>query len=322
MFVVSEKWTRGEQSEDKLNHIPSHLLAYATIDGKRVVCAVPTDVQPVARFQAVMSHSASAVYAHDGSIGEYGSATIALQIVGPVSAGEYLLSCQHVLSPEVPIDTGKMLSGIEVFPVTVPTQNGPQPAPTSGPVARSVAYGGRIVDGALPSFDVQLAKILDRPWLKGALQDLTLSIKRPFVTDRAMLDRIAQDSNFEILVPPNHPHWIGKHRRPVVGALATYTNPSLGITYQARINGVTKEILVHHWMLAELRIIGTSMPEAGDSGSAVVASVEEDGVTLIGMHIAAHPTEPHSYLIPAWQLFDRANYWKLPQNAVVRPVNL
>jgi hypothetical protein len=323
IFVVRNKWQKGKESSDRRQHLPSHLLTYASIDGQRLICAVPTDVQPMSRFHSATSQSEGGIYADEPDFGEYGSVTVAVEVKSNDTSRLYLLSCQHVLSPQVEVGTGSMSAGAHVIPVVSsdPLLRG-QPTASAGSVGRSVAIGGEIRADGSPSFDVQFAAVTNRSWLKTALKDLNLSSQTPFVTSRSTLDQIALHNNFELLVPENHPRWLGKHRSPVIAAFSAYIPPSFGISYDARINGNRRKILVHHWTLVELRVLGTSAPERGDSGSPVVAYFSDGTATLVGMHIAASDDDVHTYLIPAWQLFDRVNYWRLPAGASLRPLHV
>jgi hypothetical protein len=228
----------------------------------------------------------------------------------------YFLSCQHVLTPKLELEAAAIGNRQKIM------RDNPATSPIPVFVGQSVPYGGAVYDDDRASFDVQLGEISDPSWLKQALVDLDLSTITPYVSDRQSLDQLAADHNFQILVPSNHPNWIGRKRNPVVASFSAYMTPEFGLEYEIWVGSRFQAKFVHHWLLIQLRVLGASKPEEGDSGSPVIVKLPDGKAMLVGMHIGGSDSDPHSYSIPAWQLFDRANYFRLPLSPSIKPANV
>src|SRR5262249_47487077 len=57
-FLVRHKWPKGTKARGKKSAIPSRLLAMVTIGDRRVLCAVPTDVEDRRMYAHVVPHVA------------------------------------------------------------------------------------------------------------------------------------------------------------------------------------------------------------------------------------------------------------------------
>lgn len=70
------------------------------------------------------------------------------------------------------------------------------------------------------------------------------------------------------------------------------------------------------------RVLSGQSTKPGDSGSPIVMRAPGGGHTLVGMHIAGGVEGgfPYSYAIPAWLLFNPAQYSKLPAGATLTAV--
>jgi hypothetical protein len=337
IFVVRRKWEKEQRTPDDAQSLPSYLLAYATVKDERVLCAVPTDVVPEERFHTAQAQAASGIYAvGPDKIGDFGTATCAVELRDAGGASRtFLLSCRHVLSPVTEVkdaagqgeaalyDVAEMESQLQVAQVL----NGTIP-PGQAPIGRSTGYGGVLQPDGTPSFDAQLAAIDDPERFKRLLNGLRLSPAAPMIRDAAAFDAVARYHNFTILVPPGNPVWLSSHSgevRPGVRAeFSSYQGLSLGLDYEVRFSGEIINIDICHASLIELRILDGGRAGKGDSGSPVVIRAKDGKYTLIGMHIAGgdHADGYHSYVIPAWQLFDRRNYLKLPPGRTLHLTNI
>ena len=316
IFFVRRKWKGAASERNRLQRLPSHLFVYATVAGRREICAVPTDVQKEARFHKVTVHSMAGLYAEDDPYFEYGSAMCAVRLESNGVARIYLMSCRHVLSPRM--EVGKPGVAASASLSRIVSSDPDQPGPSIG---RSAKLGGAVYRDGTPSFDVQLAQMDDLQWMPAALSELKLSAVRPFLASRQALDAVTATHNLLILVPKNHPNWLNRQRPPVVARVSSYMPASFPLTYDVRVNGQETTTEVYHWQLVELQPLGSGRTERGDSGSPVVVTSPDGGYTLVGMHMAGDEGTGFAYMIPAWQLFDVVNYWKLPAGSSLRPVN-
>jgi len=259
-----------------------------------------------------MVESRGAIYVGVPGDEQYGSITCAVEVKHPSGRDLYAMSCQHVLSATLDPRAEEIRSGVRVSPVM-----SARPQVRVRHVASSSEYGGRVRADGKPSFDVQLARVMDREWLKGALTTLRLSESQPFIPDRSTLEYIGARNGFEILVPQNHPKYIATQRSSLAANFRVCKSETLAISYT--FSGAS--ISVRHWLLGELRVLGGVTTEPGDSGSAVIARDADNACVLVGMHIAGDVRTGLAYFIPAFQLFKPINYWNLPFGASMKPVN-
>ena len=303
IFVVRRKLLRQAFDRDQSQLLPQYLLTYATVNGERRLCAVPTDVQPEAWFHGVTPNgpkTLSVVSAPPSNGASYfGTATWGITI----GAGSYLMSAQHVFSPvpEVAIDSLTPGASISLLGA-------------NSIFAKSTLFGGRLRLDGQPSFDVQLADVSDWSIPKELFKGLVLSKDVPYVNGVAELEQIG-GSGFEILVPPNNPNWPanGRVRPPMFARFRMIMPTSFGLNYPVRVNGLAMIRMLNFWQLIRLAILDNNEVLGGDSGSAVVAMRSEGTYTLVGMLIASR--DAVAYAIPAWQLFNPAYYAKLPKDS-------
>ena len=89
--------------------------------------------------------------------------------------------------------------------------------------------------------------------------------------------------------------------------------------YDVRRNGRATPVGIAHPELIVLTVHqDCAPPVSGDSGAAVVCERDDGELTLVGMYMARGPAgaEREAYVLPAWQLFDPANWRQLPVDAV------
>ena len=190
-------------------------------------------------------------------------------------------------------------------------------------VASTSEFGGTLRDSGsgLPSFDVQLARVDSLARVKAALVDMPLSPTKPYVADAAMFEELAVEHFFDLVVPDNHPKRPAEPRPRMLCDFSRWLNEAQTIPYPARIGNKRVTCNAFHAELVELQVLGAHQPLPGDSGAALVVYLGDGMCTLAGLFIASHDTLPLAYVIPAWQLFDAAAYFNLPDGAKLRPVN-
>jgi hypothetical protein len=93
-FIVRHKWPRGAARSRK-GAIPERLFAYCSLDGRRQLCAVPTDVEDARAFVGTRPQAGNIRVRWDGSNID-GTLTCALRRQDDM--GMFALSCRHVLS--------------------------------------------------------------------------------------------------------------------------------------------------------------------------------------------------------------------------------
>lgn len=320
VFVVRNKWEKA--NDEKAGHqlLPKRLLAYATVSGERLLCAVPTDVQAEDRFFGIAPASARAVCVSDPPAQmEFGAITCAVQVGGPTAKRRFVLSARHVFSPVPEIGKSGIVAGISIAPLLSVSN-----PPGAAAIGVTEPYGGIIQDHLDPSFDVQLASIASSSWsvIRGMLAEMPLSSSEPYVATAERFDELVATRFFEILVPDNHPGASMK-TRPTLSAKFELTLPfTFAFEYEVRVDGVRRTCLVSHWELLKFSIANGRVPLPGDSGSPVVTWLDDGTCTLVGMHIAGRAGEAMSLAIPSWQLFEVDNYLSLPSATRIRPINV
>jgi hypothetical protein len=96
LFMVKRKWRKG--SAERPGKIPRHLLAYATnARGKRVLVAVPTDVDAAAWMHSARAEAGIRAYPGNSLVINNGEVCTVLKR-SDQPGNRYGLSCRHVLS--------------------------------------------------------------------------------------------------------------------------------------------------------------------------------------------------------------------------------
>jgi hypothetical protein len=317
IFVVRRKWEKSASDAADPQHLPYHLLAYATWKGRRLLVAVPTDVQIETRFAKAIAHSEHAICARpQAHADEYGTITaiVDVRVAGEVS--RYGLTAMHVLSRDFAVNGG----GPEPRVPIEHAKGEPQPD-GERTIGESLAIGGRLVPGPAISLDAQLFKIDDEAEIVRMLQRMPLSPSEPYINDPARLNElVATDppTTFEVLIAQNNPKdRKGRPRARLFASFMGWAPLAFLVNYELP-KGDTMP--VHHRELIRMQCIG-GMTVRGDSGSPVVAWIEEKRCALLGMHIAGDGAL--SYVLPAWYLFFPGSYsGTLPEDSEIVPVAL
>lgn len=311
IFVVRRKWSAAQTREAlagtlAAQHLPERLLTWGPAtdgSGRRVLYAVPTDVQAAARFAGASAQSASCVMVQDAQFPLPGTLTCGVRLQG-ADGPPLALSAMHVLSPAPPGSS--------------PVPQLPFVDPQGGPAlrGRSTPWGGHLDRASRTAFDVQLAQVGDAAWFNAAFTGWALSPTMPYVSGRDLFDTLSQSRMFRILVPDNHPAH-GQARPPVLAQFNSHVAPAFTIAYTFRTPAGLTRVALHHAELLLLTVAPGSIPPiSGDSGSAVLCTGLDGAPTLVGMYIARGPGDPagerQAYVLPAWQLFDPAVWSGLP----------
>jgi hypothetical protein len=307
IFVVRRKWKKPAAGAKARQKIPRYLLAFWGSGQSRTICAVPTDIITEHGLYDTAAGALSGVrVGRDGKA--YGGNVACVVRVARTNGTteDMMLSALHVFSPLPEINTLPPARGAVI-----------QTLPELGldAIGRSAAIGGALWSDSNAgeprrSFDVQLASIDSLPSLMQALEGYSLSSSRPYLRGLQELHALGA-TKLRILASPNNPKRIGSGARKVTARYEKSHPPEAGWPYDVAINSVpTRDVLIHPGWLVDLELL--SEPTApGDSGSPVVVELENDGFTLVGMHIARsdHPDGTFSsVIIPAWQLFEADRY--------------
>jgi len=292
-FIVRQKWDRGSV-EDERARLPAFLVAYTTHDGERLACAVPTDVEPAERYADFSPAASSAreiidVGQPSTGAGTAGALTCALE--RPAHPGQtFGLGCRHVLS--LSLEAQSTLSGN--LPVRVRHVEGPL-------VGRTTRVRGSLRTSERGrSLDAQLLHVDDEAALSAVLEGIRFDGPEAFAKHFSDIPE-----RYFVLVPrPAEAH--GARTGAVAIPLRKHlVHRNFGLPYGGRIGGM----VVHQWVVESLteRTERAELgPFPGDSGSPVVTG--RTGGTLLGMHFGGRDSGGKSYMIPAWQLFEPANF--------------
>ena len=280
-LLVERKWpATGLQGRP----LPRHLRAAITLNGRRIWCAVPTDVQEMpAAQEAICARNGKDTWPFGIRVGDgipmCGVATCCIRRPRDPSV-TYLLSCRHVLG-RTAMDADRNRSGLQVDLGSTPYQT----------VGRTTSIRGRLADAAQASFDAQLAEIepqgVDDVMHGISFESAESYLRNPWdvglgywiATGRA-------DGSYRHLVWTDH-----------VGVVTGFDIP-----YAL---GDGSQVVARHDLL--LRGRPGEPLEFGDSGSP--ATTATSGHRLMGMFIAS--SERFAYVIPAWQLLSPLNYGRL-----------
>lgn len=291
IFFVRKKWTQSGLG--RRQRIPAELLALADIDGKRQLCAVPTDVQLQDRLLDVTAQAQNGIYAQspDGTAG-YGAIAC---VVKDDNDSQYAVSAIHVLSPSLAIRDGGVQKDGNDFLTTSTSR-----PPPGAAYLQASPYGGRLIPAPGLSFDVQLAEVVNNETLRAALSGLVISQEKPYVESESELHELLADGRrMLILVPENHPAHLGSPR-PFPEATLSGGESKRMVSYE--FNTIGQSMAAQ--MAIELQIQIGAATEEGDSGCPVVIPVEQANFALVGMHVGGNSFRRTSTVIPAWRFLD------------------
>ena len=281
VFVVRDKW-QTDSTADNPQAVPKFLLStWVTPAGKAVTVAVPTDVQSHARFGRIAAQSASGVDVYSPAARDFGVLTCLLQCGNAL----YAIAPLHVMTPggAAPLDKTALRPAPSV--------------PGTGQAALvTTDFGGRLSATAPGCFDLQWARVNKTAALRTALAPQAWSQHVPWVPNPATLHQwVGQNVSMFILLPDNHPG-VPVARGPARVALSQ-DESSFDVEY-AVAGGVRA---MPHFAI-EFQLEQGRSTAKGDSGSAVVALLDDGSISLIGMHIAGSTDDGTSYVVPAWRL--------------------
>ena len=310
IFVVRRKWASKTGSAAR-QALPRFLMAYWSVNGKRVLCAVPTDVVLEREFSGVKAQGRG-VLVQDVSRNREtnGHFPCVVQVTNKNGEkGDYLLGCQHVFSPDPDVNAGAR-AGPLIYSIDA-VQLGKSEA------RGGVLYWNNNRPDVAHSFDTQIAKIDNRA-VAGALLGYVLSSTQPTV-DAAGFYALAMGGNgrtpaiFTILAPPRE----GSGVRDIRTQFVCNHPPELPLLYPISVGKQPLEGYIHlEWAIGLKFLDGQTFK--GDSGSPVVMRRIDGSCTLVGMHVGLSDAG-YAVMVPAWQLFDGNRY--TPKLASIRPVN-
>ena len=281
-FVVRKKW-RSPGRSGHPQALPGHLLAFATIDGRRMLCAIPTDVRTVRDYGKPMPHDGDApfpfgILVDRPQADRFATGVAPCAIRRPAAPGRTdVLGCRHVMSRTL-LDLDVDQTGLDVL-------LGDE---TQRPLGASTAIRGAL-EKVDYGFDAQLTEVSDPQVLKRALSGLSFDPAAPFITRPGD-------------VPKGF--WIATGRRDDSGrrklVWVDYLDPVQDFTMPYTLIDGTRVMVKH-------RMVLHGVPEEdlgpGDSGSPAVRV--QWGQRLVGMYIGGD--KGHAYVIPAWQLLTPMN---------------
>lgn len=301
IFVVRNKWRKGERKDDDVQHLPRQLLTHASSQRGRVLVAVPTDVQVETRYASARPQSDRAICVRSSDHSdEYGTLTAVVEVRGDSQSVMRAISPLHVLTPTFCPTQGGPMSGASIEQANgLPQRTG---APTLG---SSLRIGGQLVPGPDISFDVQLIDISDLATVAHMLQGVPLSAQETFLVSLDRYDQLTLADPLpaiEILLPDNHPTVNAPRPRlfPTPAGTSTHAYP---IPYSLADGSI---MMVHHWELIQLQCPAGQETVKGDSGAPVVLWLSDGSCTLVGMIIAGNGGLCH--VLPAWMLLFPDNY--------------
>ncbi|HSB70333.1 MAG TPA: hypothetical protein VLT62_13460 [Candidatus Methylomirabilis sp.] len=281
-FLVQRKWSAKGKSR-RSDAIPAYLFAYASVGGKRELCAVPTDVEDARHYRLrAQARSAIIVTPPEGRRGlRPADGTITCLVsLSPGSQTRYLMSCRHVF--------GLVASAPDDYPTDAAVSRENDGAPVGPVIARVDEIYGLLRAGTNDNFDVALARLAvdaDDPAVLAVIEPFAPFDGQRYVDGHTEISELRE---YTILTPRGAKAaayvrgWASAEQVPVdYGRLGTLRQRVLVIESSVRGGGTT----------------------AGDSGSPVVT---KDRTQLVGMHFAG--VNEISYMIPAYELVKRANY--------------
>jgi len=281
LFLVRTKFKCRSASRRRL---PAHLYCHDVIRGRRVLLAIPTDVDEA---RPLVANAAPPSAVDVDGVGEYGVLTCRVDCRLPNGAVEQrVLSCRHVFG----------LSGIRApdLPTAIISHE-------AKPIGNAVDVRGKLGSNVPSGFDAQLMQ----PLTPGAADHCLLRAHWPG-------GFASYAGEFETTMWLHFPRQSGPFR-------AHYR----GIWIHLKVQYGTGEtsFAANVGPVIEVDLDNSDAPRAGDSGSPLVIGFTK--AKLAGMHIAGLVDNGDgralSYCIPAYALLDPKNYagaagevWELP----------
>lgn len=282
VFVVSRKWQAPRSNDPQ--QIPRHLLTPWPVDGKLSLCAVPTDVRPLAYYgqpEAMASFGAGPFGILVRRVGRPDEAgAVACLVRRPADpANLFAVSCRHVFSRSLR-DPGFVSPPLEVC------------SPSGAKLAVTTRHMGELRAAPNYSLDSQLALATDLEGFGTAFKGISSLAQGAIGLENEPLSTLAyiatprvRASGVRHLVPV-------KPVEVMTGVVMKYRLGSgaiLQVRHRTLIAAETSERVEH-----------------GDSGSPVLATA--NGGRLLGMFVAGSRKARKAYYIPAWDLLDPGRY--------------
>lgn len=274
-FMVKRKWS-GSGGQNPREILPKFLFAYATQDGARVLCAVPTDVIAASDFLRVGPQKERVAVTPENPASpaerdDHAYGTITCVVRRRESPAQlFAMSCRHVFSLVADRPGGRFFSAN----ARVGSRD------SSTVIGKTSSLRGKLRAGLRFSLDSQLAFADDRAALRRCI-------------DGFRLTGFAQNA---AEIPARY--WIQSHR----GAISA-TKQEFRPRVDFEINYGAVGIVIHEQLM-----VGSAATIGGDSGAPCTS--EKAGSRILGMHIAG-PSGGGTgtvFMIPAWQIMFRANY--------------
>ncbi|MBN2560376.1 MAG: hypothetical protein JXQ75_05540 [Phycisphaerae bacterium] len=277
-FLVKKKNRRLKPGQP--GTIPEFLYTYCTVDRRRMLCAVPTDVECDSTHLPRAQRNEQIAVTRSGR-NELVTGVITCIVKRPNADTRYAVSCRHVF--------GMTRTRPRAFPIGAEVSR-----TTSGPGGKITPIGSALAEvtgiyGLLAvgeklriSFDAALAEVRQTG---SPLQAAIKKFGRPTGTNLGDIER----RTYTIWTPE------GDKRAKWV---RTWT--------KSEQRGIDYEDLGRVFMavpIVQSKVL-SGRTKGGDSGSPVVSL---DGAKLLGMHIAG-TNDGSAFMIPAFELLDGFNY--------------
>jgi hypothetical protein len=231
ILVVKKKWAETVPGPAE-RRVPTRFFAFATVDGERVLCAVPTDVEDSSRLARIRPQGPIEAAAPDKTpLTIPGAVACAIRRDGDDAV--YIIGCRHVFGMALILDAaGHYAAEIRLFG-------------RDTVVARATPLAGPLVNGLEFSFDSHLARVVDPGSLEAALAGVHPETRAQNWGD----------------LRPGVDYWIiTSHGRVRARFAAIHTDP---IRYTSDLHDV------RHFQLARF-LLPDGPTVAGDSGSPVM----------------------------------------------------
>jgi hypothetical protein len=283
IFFVSRKWAT-ESERRAADAIPSHLYTYVTIDDRRLLCAIPTDVRDANEEGEAEIQSRRGLVEIQPSSGkaELGTPTCLIRR-SVLPNAVYAIGCRHAFS--ITRDHHSVVRNFQGDDFQIWKVADKKNHDVFG---RTQKIRGELRNGPDVSLDAQLCKVDDMAVLRRLLGPLRIDSVAESAAD--LTDRMA-------IVTVNG-------RIPV---------KQFEISHRSLPYGRSDLQHVVHRSLIATRYFAGKTTQCGDSGAPLVST--GNPATLIGMHIARSEDGTVSYAIPAWHFLNPKFYKALAKSS-------
>ena len=282
ILVVKRKWT-GKAEGGPERRVPAELFGYKTIGGRRVLCAIPTDVEDGSRLTRLGPQAQIEVLAPGGR-SVLGS--IACAVTRGADEMPYAIGCRHVFSAgtrEPGGGTIRLVAGRTL-------------------IAATLSAAGPLANAPVESFDGQLAQVLAERELFEAL-------------DKIVVDAFALGwDEFRVGVD----YWIRTARGPIRARFVSQYDAT--VHYSSALHAVHQRDLVRLLLpdgVTQLGDSGAPILTDPDGGKLMGMHVIGGGEERISLAIPGwRLMDPVSYGLAAGETF---TLWKGPAGERAQP---